>query len=257
MIGRISILGLFWIVSSCVQDPVIYEGPYYVQFSESTLIAVESDSDIIQIPVHFNGPALADRDITVFYSVDGNAREGVDYEILGERGRVIIPEDEHTGNVEIRLINNANNILRSQEVILSLVAASPGSVRVGQNENGPNKTFTLTIEDDCILGGRYKGNKEGDPVVEKNLYIFSNDCEEYVLTNWDLNGFTFFGTRPLFFIDNNDNTLTVPEQEDPTLPEDLATIEGFGIVNPTTGDITFNIDLVDVDTSYVINLTRD
>lgn len=247
---------LLVVVFGCEQDQITFKGPYYVQFTSSSDIVIESDGDPVEIDVHYNGPAL-DRDITIFYGIDGDARENIDYVITSERGIVVIPREQHTGTITIELINNANNILRSQDLVLTLMNISPFSVAIGQNENGPNRTFTLTIEDDCILGGRYSGTREGVIQAESDLYVLSNDCVEYVLTNWDIGGFTFFGTRPLYFTDNNDNTLTVPEQQDPTLEEGFNTITGFGVINPANNEITFNLELVDLDSTVHITLIPD
>ena len=51
-----------------------------------------------------------------------------DYEILGTRGSVTIASDEYFGYIDIKLINNANNILRSQDLILTLISSSWASV---------------------------------------------------------------------------------------------------------------------------------
>jgi hypothetical protein len=218
----------------------------------------ESDTDIIEIQIHYNGPALPKDDITVFYSISGDARENIDYRILSEAGKVIIDDDYNFGIIEVEMINNANNILRSQDLILTLNVASPGYVGIGQNENGPNKIFTLTIEDDCILGGRYLGLVDDFSVPEEDIFILSNDCEEYFLTNYAIGEFTFFGNRPLFFMDNNDNTLTVPEQKDDWFPDSLATIRGFGVVNPATNEMIFNIEFVDFgDSTFSFKLVPD
>ena len=51
----------------------------------------------------------------------------------------------------------------------------------------------------------------------------------------------------LKFIDNGDNTLTIPEQEEEQIDEELATIRGTGVVDPVTREIILTIMLVDFD----------
>ena len=58
----------------------------------------------------------------------------------------------------------------------------------------------------------------------------------------------------LRFIDNGDNTLTIPEQEEENLDQELATIKGNGVVDPVTGSIIMNITLVDFENQPIITI---
>ncbi|MGC3946631.1 MAG: hypothetical protein QM762_19265 [Chryseolinea sp.] len=58
----------------------------------------------------------------------------------------------------------------------------------------------------------------------------------------------------LVFIDNGDNTITIPQQEEDALDDDLATIEGQGVVDPTTREILLNITLVDFDNKPTVSI---
>ncbi len=49
------------------------------------------------------------------------------------------------------------------------------------------------------------------------------------------------------FIDNGDNTLTIPEQEEEFIDDEVATIRGSGVVDPVTREIIFTVTLVDFD----------
>jgi hypothetical protein len=51
----------------------------------------------------------------------------------------------------------------------------------------------------------------------------------------------------LTFVDNGDNTLTIPEQEEAELPEGQNTVIGNGTVNPETRVITLRITLVNLE----------
>ena len=194
--------------------------------------------------------------VTVFYEVSGDAREGVDYEILGTRGSVAIETGEHFGYIEVRLINNANNILRSQELVLTLISVSSSTLRVGQSEGGIGKTFTFTILDDCILGGTYQG-KRGLATVD-NIQITSSDCENYRLSNWDINIFDAADPVPLNFIDNGDNSLTVPSQQVAVFFGFFSidiTVDGVGSVNPVTNEILLNLTFEDSGSNYSFTVT--
>ena len=103
--------------------------------------------------------------------------------------------------------------------------------------------------------GTYSGQKDAVSVPIDNLTITSQDCEQYTLSNWDLGFFNFTETRDLVFIDNGDNTLTIPDQEESTLPADLATIRGSGIVDPVTRKIVMMVTLVDFENQPVVSFT--
>jgi hypothetical protein len=166
-------------IFGCETEPRLFTGPYHVRFTESDFTTKESYTPTISIQVHLVSPALED-DVTIFYDIAGSARENIDYEILETRGSVTIEKGEYFGVIEVKLINNANNILRSQELLLTLNSATGGDLQVGQNEGGIGKTFTLTIVDDCILGGSYLGKRGG---TSTPVSITSQDCEKYILSN--------------------------------------------------------------------------
>jgi hypothetical protein len=230
---------------ACETERIVFEGPYFVRFTEPTMTEKESHSKVVKIPVHNAGPAPSG-DVVVNYTISGSAREGIDYNILGTRGKVRIKSGQFVGNIELQLINNSNNILRSQDVILTLQTLDNNSdLRVGQGVSQIGKSFTLTIHDDCILGGDYYGLRNKTDVPIEDITITSINCESYTLSNWDINIFQFPAVRDLTFIDNGDNTLTIPPQQDDTLADEFDTIDGSGVVNPTTRVITFTIRFVD------------
>ncbi|HEX8038674.1 MAG TPA: hypothetical protein VF490_05965 [Chryseosolibacter sp.] len=236
----------FLLVTGCETERLIFKDPYHVRFSEAAHSEKESYSKPVEIEVHYVGPEVKE-DLDIHYSVSGSAREGVDYEIAGERGVVTIPKGKFFGTIEIHLINNSNNILRTQDVILTLQTISDPAVEIGQGESAIGKTFTLTIADDCILGGNYLGLRNDVSVPVEDITITSQDCEEYILSNWDIDVFNFPQVRDLTFIDNGDNTLTIPQQEESTLDPSQATIQGTGTVDPVTRQIFMTITLVDFD----------
>jgi len=231
---------------SCETEKIHFTGPYFVRFSDSSQTTLESYRTPISIEVHFAGPALTE-DLTVTYTISGSARENVDYKILGTRGTIKIPKGEYTGNIQMQLIDNANNILRSQDVIFTLQTVSNSNYRVGQGESAIAKSFTFTIKDDCILGGTYLGERDQLTVPISNISITSTDCENYTLSNWDIYVFQYPEVRDLTFVDNGDNTLTIPEQKESTLPDSLATIKGSGVVDPVTHQIMMTVILEDFE----------
>ncbi len=239
-------LVFFLLILGCETERLVFKGPYHVRFSEGARSEKESCSKPIEIEVHYVGPDVT-QDLDIHYSVSGSAREGVDYKILGERGVVAIKKGEYFGNIQIQLINNSNNILRTQDVVLTLQGISDPNVEIGQGVSGIGKTFTLTIADDCILGGNYFGLRSEVSVPVEDITITSQDCEEYILSNWDIDVFNFPQVRDLTFIDNGDNTLTIPEQEESTLNPSQATIKGTGTVDPATREIFMIITLVDFE----------
>jgi hypothetical protein len=239
---------------SCETEKIIFKGPYHVRFTESTLAEKESFSKPIKIELHVAGPP-PESDVTVSYAIGGSAREGIDYTIGGTRGSVVIPKGQYFGYIEIQLVNNSNNILRSQDILLTLQGVEGGAFQIGQGSAGIGKTFTFTIFDDCILGGTYQGTRGAFSLPVRNIQITSQDCENYRLSNWNINIFSFDDPLDLFFVDNFDNTLTIPEQEEEDFPEEFATIRGTGVVNPQTREIIMTITLVDFDDEPQITFT--
>lgn len=239
------VIGVAFAVS-CETEKINFTGPYFVRFTDSSQTKLESYSKPISIEVHFAGPVLTE-DLTVTYSISGSARENVDYKILGTRGKIVIPKGGYTANIQLQLIDNANNILRSQDVIFTLQTVSNSDYRVGQGESAIAKSFTFTIKDDCILGGTYLGERDKLTVPISNITITSTDCENYTLSNWDIYVFQYPEVRDLTFVDNGDNTLTIPEQKESTLPDSLSTIKGSGVVDPNTRQIMMTVILEDFD----------
>jgi hypothetical protein len=242
---------LLTILSGCETERILFKGPYHVRFTESSLTTKESNTQLISIEVHLVSPAL-DEDITIFYTINGSARENIDYTILETRGSLVIKKGEYVGVIDVQLINNANNIIRSQELLLTLTSTTNNVIQVGQSEGGIGKQFSLTIVDDCILGGEYIGTRSG---ASAPVSITSDDCEKYVLSNWNINLFSTSTPMDLTFVDNGDNTLTIPEQEEQNIDDELATIKGTGVVDPLTGTIIMNITLVDFENQPTVTLT--
>lgn len=244
-------IALLFMLLACETDPLLFTGPYHVRFTESSLTKKESYSQTIAIEVHLVAPALED-ELTINYEISGSARENVDYQIIGTRGVVAIDKGKYFGTITIKLINNANNILRKQDVILTLRSTNSERIQVGQGEGGIGKKFTLTIEDDCILGGTYSVTRGGSPTT---VSVTSADCEKYTLSNWNINVFSNPVPMDLIFIDNGDNTITIPEQEEQNLSNKVATINGSGVVDPLTGQILLTIVLVDFENQPQLTLT--
>ncbi len=236
-------------LAGCETTPILFTGPYFVRFSELEMSRKESVSQPIEVIIHNAGPAL-NEDVLVTYTVSGDARDGVDYVINGTPGQVIIPAGEYFGAIEIQLINNANNILRTQDLVITLQGAGAG-LAVGQGASAVGKSFTMTIVDDCILGGSYIG--EQGP-FEDDVTVTSPDCETYALSNWNIGVFNTTLEMDLVFIDNGDNTITIPQQEEEVLDPSQSTILGSGVVDPVTRKIILSITLVDFS-NEVVTLT--
>ena len=241
------------VVSSCETERIIFTGPYFVRFTEAEQSEKESFNKVIEIEVHNAGPALEEA-IVINYKISGSAREGIDYTIVTEREKVIIKKGEYVGLIKIKLVNNANNILRSQDIIFTLQTVSSEKLQVGQGESFIGKTFTFTIVDDCILGGTYVGTRGSAPPI-KNITITSSDCETYTLSNWNINIFNSTTEMDLKFVDNGDNTLTIPQQEEENLAPKVATIKGSGVVDPTTRKIIMTIMLIDFENQPEVSFT--
>src|SRR6478609_3405851 len=150
------LLILLFIALGCETEKILFNGPYHVRFTEENITKKESFSEPIKIEVHLVGLPLSE-DITINYGITGSAREGIDYTIANAQNTITIKKGEYFGYIEVQLINNANNILRSQDVIFTLQSASDSKLEVGQGPSAIGKTFSLTIQDDCILAGTYSG----------------------------------------------------------------------------------------------------
>ena len=253
-------MSFFWgalfalVILACEEERITYKGPYHVRFIESTSSARESFNEPIGIQVHLAGP-VRDEDVTVTYSIAGDAREGVDYIVLSNEGSVVIPAGEYFGTIQIQLLNNSNNILRTQNIVFELKTVDTDGLKVGEGTSQRGDKFTFTIFDDCILGGYYYGKQSALSSPVDDVVITSTDCKNYLLSEWNINFFNTPFALDLTFIDNEDNTLTIPTQEEDAFPEELATIEGIGVVDPLTGKIHFTITLVDFDGQPELSFT--
>jgi hypothetical protein len=235
------------IFMACEKKEIVFQGPYHVRFSEPSASARESFNQPIRIPIHLVGPHR-NVPITVRYTISGTARRGIDFRIEGEEGTVIIPPNQSFGYIVLRLINNANNILESQDLTFNITSVSPDDLQIGFSKEGIiGRSTTFTILDDCILSGTYTGVREGVQNVApvSDVEITSTDCVEYLASNWNI-GLIQLPSVPMNFrfVDNGDNTLTIPKQAEEVLSAPNDTIQGIGSVNPLNGRLTFNIELL-------------
>lgn len=230
------------VFAACEPEETTFKGPYYVRFTDSTFSFKESYNKPILLAVHNVGPQLSEP-VTVTYAISGSAREGIDYRIEGTRGSVTIPANQSSGNIILRLINNANNILESQNIVFTLLGVEPASLQVGQAKAGIlGRRATFTIVDDCILSGSYTGVSTGSNVPISGVPVISDDCNTYTLTNWNVGFSTFPSVKAdLSFTDNGDNTLTITKQVEDKLAASTDSIFGIGTVNPLNGNLTFDI----------------
>ncbi|MBD2701207.1 DUF4843 domain-containing protein [Spirosoma sp. BT702] len=237
-----------WGISGCEKQDLdkTFDGPYFVRFTDTTLTYKESYSKPITIQVHNVGPQLTEA-ITINYTVSGTAREGKDYTIVGTKGKVVIPANKSTGTISVKLINNANNILESHSLNFTLTSVSPASLQVGfgKGEVPIGKVFKLIIQDDCLFGGSYTGTSRlgNQNYTVSDAEITSTDCKTYTLKNWNIALLDFNAIKPtLTFVDNGDNSLTIPSQTNTELSS-TDRISGTGAWNPIDRKITLNLQL--------------
>lgn len=243
-------------LASCKEEMITFAGQSFVRFTDTTLSFSESYNKSIKIKVHNAGAALTEG-ATVNYTVSGTAKEGRDYRIEGVKGTVFIPLGQSFGEISVKLINNANNILETSTIEFTLTDATPKEkIQVGLSGGKLGKTMILSIKDACIFDGIYTGAL---PVKTQfygvaDIDITSTDCKKYTIDNMNV-GFSnfsqFFGyadmlsfeaERPkLSFIDNGNNTLTIPKQVIPELPTGFDTLSGTGLWNPQNKRITLSI----------------
>ena len=136
--------------------------------------------------------------------------------------------------------------MRSQNIVFTLQTTNRDGLEVGQGSSALGRTFTLTIFDDCILGGTYNARR-GTSTNDLRVTVTSPDCETYTLSNWNVFVFNTDEEMDLTFVDNGDNTLTIPEQEEEDLNSEFATIKGTGSVDPNTREIILKITLLDFE----------
>ena len=233
-------------LASCEEQKILFEGPEFVRFTDTTLTYKESIGTPVTVSVHVVGKPLS-QPLTVNYTVGGTAREGRDYTIEGTSGVVTIPAGKLFGTIQVNLINNANNILESQDIVFTLTGVTPSTdLQLGFGKNNViGKTLTLTIQDDCLLSGFYTGSRRTNSGTAqvKDVEISSLDCKTYNVANWNVGGlFNFNATKAkVSFVDNGDNTLTIPPQVSEDLGAPYDTLRGTGLWNPQTKAITLNI----------------
>lgn len=252
-----ALLAGLWL-SGCEEQQIIYDGLNFVRFSDSTLSFKESYSKAVKIRVH-NGGKVLNESINIKYTIGGTAREGRDYRIEGTKGTVIIPVGQSFGEITLFLLNNSNNILESSTIEFALTDVSPSDkIKVGFGEGGLGQKMVFTIRDACIMDGIYSGRLPvGNQAFQlADIEIFSTDCKRYTISNINVGllGFPQFfnwespvgfeAERPtLDFIDNGNNTLTIPQQVIPQFASGYDTLSGTGVWNPVNKQITLNIKM--------------
>lgn len=260
-IRKISFIACFlgivsWLVS-CKEERILFENNY-VRFTDTTLTYKESYSPSIKVKVHNAGPVL-NESIIVNYTIAGTAREGKDYKIEGTRGAVSIPSGQSFAEISVKLINNANNIIDASTIEFTLTSVTPSDkVQLGLEGGKLGKTMTLTIRDVCLFDGIYTGLL---PVKTQfygveNIPITSNDCKTYIIDNFNVgfvgfpqffnwqDPFGFEAIHPkLSFVDNGNNTITIPKQVIGELPAGYDTLSGTGLWNPQNKRITLSIKM--------------
>jgi len=240
-----TVSAILLLLVACETDPRLLSSDFYaVRFTDTGITLKESHTQTVRIQVHNAGPAL-DEPVTITYAISGSAREGVDYTIAGDERSITIPAREYFGYIEVNLINNANNILRTQNIVFTLQLVDHRDVlSVGQGPGAIGKTFTMNIQDDCILGGTYSASKGLFSVPVEGISIISTDCETYTLSNWNYDYLrrSLPYEFTLTFTDNNDNTLTITEQD-----SDEVTISGSGVVDPVTHKIKIVLTILEPD----------
>ncbi|MFC5413090.1 hypothetical protein ACFPMF_27455 [Larkinella bovis] len=248
IVAVLTVLTIGWVVVACEEQDLdrTFEGPYFVRFTDSSLTYKESYNKVVSVRVHHVGPQL-DQPITVHYTIAGTAREGKDFSIEGTKGTVTIPAKQSFGEIKVRLINNANNILESQNIVFTLTDVEPSTLKIGLGNAGLlGKNLTFTIQDDCLLSGTYTGTlRVGNQSVSvKDIDIVSTDCKTYTVTNWNIGLFSFEAIKAtLTFTDNGDNSLTIPVQSNSELAAPRDTISGVGSWNPQNRQISLNVRL--------------
>ncbi len=237
------------VMFSCEDKLITYDGPDFVRFTDTTLSFKESYRQPIEIKVHVVGKPQP-HPVTVSYIINGTAREGRDYVIEGTKGSVTIPANEYFGIIRMRLVNNSNNVIGSQQMTLTLMTALKGdgtdAIQVGAGKNSLlGKSLVMTIDDDCLFGGTYTGTLQGYPEEFENIAFTSNDCNNYTVSNWNVGFFIYNAYKPRFtFKDNGDNTITIPRQYNEYIGD---TLYGNGNWDSRTRIITVNLKLKDGD----------
>jgi len=232
---------------ACEKKELLFEGPHYVRFTRPDTTVRESYTKPMRLLVHNAGPQLSEP-ITVRYVVGGNAREGIDYRILSEKGRVVIPANQSFGHVDVQLINNANNILSTQDLIFTITEVTPASLRIGFGSGEIGKISRITIADECILSGAYTAvfQARSQNFTKPGVRItgIGNECREYRVSDWNVGLFGINALKPdLLFVDNGDNSITIPPQREDFLSAPRDTIRGDGFFNPSDQSLTLNIQL--------------
>ncbi|AQG82117.1 Calx-beta domain-containing protein [Spirosoma montaniterrae] len=252
-VGLLVAIAFGWLAVGCEEQDLdrTFQGPYFVRFTDSTMTVKESVSKPVVVRVHNVGPQQT-TPITVNYAISGSAREGRDFTIPGTKGTVVIPANRNFGEIQVQLINNANNILESQSLTFTLTGVQPNTFQLGLGSSAEGgggrlgRSMTLTIQDDCLFGGTYTGTMRvgTQTATVSDIDISSSDCKQYTISNWNIGipFFSFDAIKPtLRFIDNGDNSLTIPAQGNSDL-NTTDTLRGTGAWNPRNRVITLNLE---------------
>jgi len=145
-IKTLLILGLVFVMTGCFDEfGTTFEGPFHARFTNTSGNGAENDPNPVSVSVHFAGPQQSGA-ITVQYSMEGTAVEGVDFTVNGTIGTLDIPAGESFGEVNLSMINN--DVEDGDKTVTFTITSVSGGFEAGHGLVG--KTFDFTIaDDDC------------------------------------------------------------------------------------------------------------
>lgn len=184
---------------ACEEKQTIFDGPYYVRFTNTSASIAENATSNSTIRLHAASPKRGS-EIEVKLSVQGGT-EGVDFDFVQGGTTLTIPAGEYFTQFVIAPIDN--DINDGAKTIRFTIESVSGGLDAGFGLVG--KTFTYSItDDDCAtpsLEGKYLvynrdatpagcGNpaNDGDLTYEATITLISEDGDERVYEISDITG---------------------------------------------------------------------
>lgn len=249
------LLAILLTLAACEEtkyDITTYDGENFFKFVGSDVVAFESETNALEIPVTFSTGDKSSG--TVDFQITGGTA-GTDYELLNSSTSLTLNEgNSYRDVIRIQPIDNPDN---DQDVLLDIVLSNPQSGVIGFPGPGNSNTaaFKVTILNVCPstpIDGEYTSLSTGkstdsccpDEVVDLASAVSLTANSDGTYTISDFSAGMYFKWYAVYGIPED---LTLPAVI--TLADNKITVAGVGpfnseitgegIVNPCTGIVTY------------------
>jgi hypothetical protein len=150
-IASLLLTGAMFSMFSCEveEDEYYFKGQNFVAFNQESYTVFENGEEPLLITIGASVGNGVKEDVTIEYTVAGNAVEGVDYN-LNSPLTVTIPAGETNATIEIEPINNAQfDLPRTIELTITSVSDPNLIIGINSKDKLQSSVSVTLVNDDC------------------------------------------------------------------------------------------------------------